>query len=354
MPDPAPVFDTRDMCIPLSFCLTSQAISLLISCYYYCYIQFVKSTSTMAATASRLHALVIGYGLLGGNVLRALTSPPFASQVHTHVLVKPASMANPTKRAKLDSFAASGVTLVEGDVADGPAALATLLVVHSIRTVVNVAMTWPPTDVDTPVLVACKAAGVRHFIPSDYGFWADDMDESSPMWTFRYRAKAALHETIRRSGLDYTFFAVGGFAELLFKNNVFGVELATRTVKAPVSFDTRVTFTYTRDVGQLIAHAVVDPAARNALLYVGQVYTYEQVAAALEAATGEEVTRVAVSVEEAQAAIAKSRMDFQSMFMVEFALGKGTHWPVERTYRYPSFSYTPLHTVAEHVLKGEM
>ena len=302
----------------------------------------------------QLNVLVIGYGTLGGHVLTALTSPPFSTQMRTYLLVKPASMADSAKRAKLDSFVAQGVTLVEGDAADGPQALAPLLTAHSIHTVVNVAMTWPPSDVDTPVLEACVAAGVRHLIPSDYGFWADAMDESNPMWSFRYRAKAALHAAIRQSGVDYTFLAAGGFAELLFKNNVFGVELATRTVKAAGSLDTRVTYTSTRDLARLIAHAVVDPTARNTLLYTGQEHTAEEVAAALEQATGDAVTRVVVSVDEAKAAVAKNPMDFQSMFMLEFVAGKGTHWPVVQTYRYPEFEYTPLRTVAECVLRGEL
>ena len=308
----------------------------------------------MSTHSARLQVLVIGYGRLGGYILHSLTTSPHDSQVHVHLLVKPASLIDPTKRALFEPFIARGVTIIEGDVADGPQALTPLLTAHSIRTVVNAAMTWPPTDVDTAVLEASLAAGVRHLIPSDYGMSAEDMDDSSPMWAVRYRAKAAQHAVIRQSGLDWTFFATGGFAELLFKNNVFGVELAARSVKAPVSFDTRVTHTSIRDIGQLVAHAVLDPAARNAVLYTGEEYTYEQVAAALERATGEAVTRVVVSVEEAKAAVARNPMDFQSLFLYTFAVGKGSHWPVTQTYRYPDFTYEPLHSVAERVLKGEM
>ena len=162
--------------------------------------------------------LVIGYGLLGAHVLNALTSPPLSSQVRTHLLVKPASLAYPSKRTKVESFVAKCVTIIEGDVANGSADLAPLLTSHSIHTVVNVAMTWPITDVDTPVLEACKTAGVRRLIPSDYGMSSDDMNESCPMWATRWRAKAALHDKIKQSGMDWTFLAAGGLAELLFKS----------------------------------------------------------------------------------------------------------------------------------------
>ena len=65
----------------------------------------------MSAPPSPLHVLVCGYGLVGKGVLDALTDPQCSGadepvRVKPFVLVKPASLADPAKRALTDKYTA--------------------------------------------------------------------------------------------------------------------------------------------------------------------------------------------------------------------------------------------------------
>ena len=97
----------------------------------------------MSALPSHLHVLVTGYGPVGAPLLDALcdseySNPSRTPRVKTFLLVRPASLADSNKRAVIDQYVAKGVTIVEGDLADGAAAITPLLQSHAIHTVVSV------------------------------------------------------------------------------------------------------------------------------------------------------------------------------------------------------------------------
>ena len=309
----------------------------------------------MSAIPSPLNVLVAGYGMVGKAVLDALTDPEYSSparpvQVKAFVLVKPSSLADPTKRAVIDSYTAKGVTVVEGDIEQG-AQLGQTLKTHSIHTVVSV-VGFQQSQVQWALLEAAKAGGVKHFIPSDFGLDYEAIHAGHPMYDVLAKAKQELHAAIKQSGMDWTFIATGDFAEVLFGwPYMLGVDLASRTVIAPGSLSNTTTITAARDIGLLTAAAIVDPQARNQQLHIGRQYTYEQVAAALEAATGDKVTRTTRSKEDMEAALEKNPMDFPARFGLTTLLQTGRTWPDKQTYKYGQFSYTPLETVAREVTK---
>ena len=126
----------------------------------------------MSSTPSPLNVLVAGYGLVGKAVLDALTDPEYSSPARpTHVkpfvLVKPASLAHPSKLAVISQYTAKGVTVIEGDIEQG-AQLGAALKANSIHTVVSV-VGFQQSHIQWSLLEAAKAGGVKHFIPSDFG-----------------------------------------------------------------------------------------------------------------------------------------------------------------------------------------
>ena len=155
------------------------------------------------------------------------------------------------------------------------------------------------------------------------------------------KGKQELHAAIKQSGMEWTFIAAGYIAEALLSWPLMGTDLTTRTVTAPGSFGVQVTVTAVRDLGLLTAAAIVDPQAHNKPLYIGQHQSYEQVAAALEKATGDKFTRKTVSKEELEADLKKNPMDFQARFSLAVLAQKGAIWPEAETYKYDQFSYTP-------------
>ena len=308
----------------------------------------------MSALPSPLNVLVTGYGRVGKHVLAALTDPEFASpartpQVKAFVLVRPASLNDPSKRAVVDQFAARGVTVVEGDLSQGAAALTPLLQSHGIHTVVSVVGGGPQVDYQFQLLEAAKAAGVRHFIPSDFGSDYDNIPRDSAVYDFLVKPKLPVHEAVKKSGLDYTFIATGWFAEILFGMPLMGVDAKTRTVTAPGSFNTTTTVTALADIGRLTAAALVDPAARNQQLYFGTRYTYEQIAQALEQATGDKVTRNVRSAADMEAALASNPQDVGTRFVAGL-LKVGNSWSDSTTYKHGQYTYVPLETVARQVV----
>jgi len=192
---------------------------------------------------------------------------------------------------------------------------------------------------------------VQHFIPSDFGLDYDTIQPGHVMYDILVKPKQELHAAIRQSGMAWTFIATGDFAEVLYGTpHMLGVDLASRTVTAPESLDKVTTITAARDIGLLTAAAILDPTARSKQLYTGQQYTFEQVAAALEAATGDKVTRTTTTKKELEAALKKDAMDFTALFGLTTLAQTGRTWPDEQTYKYGQFSYTPLETVVRQVV----
>lgn len=311
----------------------------------------------MSALPAQLNVLVTGAGLVGKAILDALVDPTFntnlpSAKVTPFLLVRPASLADTTKRAAVDQYAAKGVVIVEGDVED-VAGMTRVLQVNAIHTVVCV-VGYPHGALHYPLIEACKAAGVRHFLPSDYTIDIDAVPASSAIYDTFAQPKQAVHTAIRQSGMEWTFIATGVFVEGALLFPILGVDLANRTVTAPVSFDTVVTLTAVREIGRLTAAAIVDPEARNKQLYTGRQYTFEQVAEAVEQVTGERVVRRVRSVEKMQAAIEQQPMDvITRMALTQVQQAGSTTWPDSQTYRDGQIDYPSLLSVAQKVVTSD-
>ena len=292
--------------------------------------------------------------MVGRAVLDALLDPAFKSAgtvpVKLFLLVRPSALADKDKRASTDHYSSKGVLIVEGDVTD-VATTTSLLRTNSIHTVVSV-IGYGQGALHYPLLEACKAAGVRHFLPSDYSIDIDAAPVGSAMYESFAKDKQEVHAAIRRSGMDWTFMATGVFVEGAFLYPTVGVDLAARTVTAPVSFDTAITLTPVKEIGVLTAAAIVDPAARNQQLYFGRQYTFEQIAQALEQVTGEKVQRKIRTVAEIQQAIEQQPMDIASRLAMMLVQQAGTTWPDSKTYRDGLIDYPSLVSVAQKCIKG--
>ena len=192
----------------------------------------------------------------------------------------------------------------------------------------------------------------QRFIPSDFGSDYEVIPRGAAQYEGFAQPKLAIHEAVRQSGLGWTFIAKGWFAEVLFGPPLMGVDMATRTVTAPGSFDTSTTVTALGDIGRLTAAAIIAPATRDQQLYFGRQYTFEQIAQALEQATGEKVTRKVRSLDDLQAALASNPTDMSARFALSLLQTTTCNsFPEGKTYKQGEFSYTPLESAIQHMIR---
>ena len=206
-------------------------------------------------------------------------------------------------------------------------------------------------DYQFALIKAAKAAGVQHFFPSDFGSDYDVIPRSSAVYDMLVVPKVPVHEAVKASGMDWTFIANGWFAEFLYGLPFMSVDIASRTVTAPVSFDTTTTVTSLTDIARLSAAAVVDPNTRNKQLYFGKRYTYEQIAQALEQATGDKVTRKVASKVELEVKLAANPKDMGTRFVLGLTQ-RGNSFPDSTTYKHGQYTYVTLEQVARKVISA--
>ena len=281
-------------------------------------------------SAARINVLVTGYGNVGTPILKALTTSEFKDRIAAFVLIRPASLTDPTKQTAIEQVRALGVAIVEGDLESGVPALTTLLKAANIHTVVCV-VGGNQILQQLPLVEAAKAAGVRHFIPSEFAFDTDAVPLDGS-WGFYSKGKHAVQQAVVAAGLDYTRLFVGLFTEFAVPMPIMGVDLEHGMVAAPQSWEAKFNTTTIDETSWLVAAAVVEPQARNATMYCGEPVSYKQLADMLDAARGKPLQRRIRSVEEAQKALDSNEHDFPARLVSTVADGRGVWWPVEQTY----------------------
>ncbi|KAJ3004448.1 hypothetical protein HKX48_001225 [Thoreauomyces humboldtii] len=178
---------------------------------------------------------------------------------------------------------------------------------------------------------AAKIAGVKRFIPSEFGIDMDKVGRGGPVsvWDF----KLDVQDAIKKAGLDYTFIEVGIFAEYIAP--FAGVDPATKTLTAPGSFDARISLSPLGDVGRQTADLVVSGRGRNETVFFGTVnYSWSEFHAALERSTGEKWTKAVKDKAEFETAAKADENDWVARVGLIYLAGKGTHFPHHDTYAH--------------------
>ena len=302
-------------------------------------------------SSERLNVLVIGYGSVGSYVIPELLSPLYLPRVHTLLLVRPASLQDDSKSAKLKGWAEQGASIVQGDITDGEEALARLMRAHRVHTVLCL-VGYPQLGQQMPVLAAAQAAGVQHFFPSEFGMDVEALPEGGTMEAMR-ATRLAVRQAVRASGLPWTVVNAGYFAEYVFNSPFFGVDIRSRTVTAPVSFDVCISLASLVDVARQTALMLLDPAVKNRTVYLGEERSYSQLADLVESATGSPAVRKVASLQEAEEAMQRDPTDFAARYVSITSSGRGTRWPASRTYTasLPHYQPVPLLSVAQEAAR---
>ena len=286
-------------------------------------------TSPLPSSLAVVRVLVIGYARAGSSILRALGRRP--SQFQTSLLVRPSTAA--TKADELAPFRALNIQVLEGDLKADEAELTSLVSGH--HTVIS-CVTHQRFGTDEMRLVrACKAAGVSRYLPTAWGVDEQAMGRGSAMASVLDR-KLDFYDALPGAGLPYTIISCGYWTEWLLGAgfvNLLGLDWQQRVFTAVGSFDLRVSTTSLLDLGDLVAEILLDPATINQHVRVqSSLVTLEQIAVALERATGQSWERKVITVQEAEALQAATPGSWAWTGRLSIANKRGLSWPIEDSW----------------------
>ncbi|KAF9928830.1 hypothetical protein BGZ67_006756 [Mortierella alpina] len=195
---------------------------------------------------------------------------------------------------------------------------------------------------------AAKAAGVKRFVPSEFGLDGIKHTKQNDLHVF-LRDKAKLREYIEKSGLEHTYIFIGLFAEFL---PAFGFDLKNKTATLHAPSTTQFSITSLADIGQFTALALASPHSRNATLRaVSHTATFQEYLQLFEKATGGKWQ--IVEDLDARARIAKSA-DPASQVLLDFVAYAHTRTVYDANDNAAfGFQPTPIDEIINAVVKSQ-
>ncbi|KAH7102517.1 NAD(P)-binding protein [Auriculariales sp. MPI-PUGE-AT-0066] len=162
-----------------------------------------------------------------------------------------------------------------------------------------------------PLLVqAAKEAGVKHFVPSEFGMRTTDLPLE--LQTGAIGEKIKVQKLLREAGLTYTLYYVGLFSDWFFIP-LFGFDFANKKISIVGPGNTPISWTSRKDIGYFVAYTLTHlPKSRleNQPLDVeDEKLTFNQIVDILQEVRGEKFEVTHTSVEEAENAVKEKGHD---------------------------------------------
>ncbi|KAJ2495399.1 hypothetical protein IWW47_004088 [Coemansia sp. RSA 2052] len=197
----------------------------------------------MSTVIFRRVALLGGSGPLPASFIEAFKQT--GDEFDVTVLTRKESL-EATKQAisGFPQFSVRAIDYEEGDESDLVTALQGQQVVISLLALSPIAM-----QVQTTVFRAALKAGVKWFLPSEFGL---DLDVPAIRQSIMFAGKLAMRHDLESSDMAYTYIVAGAFAEL-FVNPFHDWDTANRTIVVPDSGNmgqTKISFSTRRDIAQ--------------------------------------------------------------------------------------------------------
>ncbi len=202
----------------------------------------IKETLLMTQTI----LLAGASGMLGSRIAHHLLKQPDA---RVRLLVRDAN----AKKATLDSLAAMGAELIEGDLAD---AASLDRATQGVDVIVSAVQGGPDVIIDGQLALAQagKHNGVRRILPSDFAL---DLFKATPGEHAAFDARRAADEQIAALGLEQINILQGGFMEL-FTPGMGAIDLDQGTVGFFGDGDSLFEVTSVEDTALMVARVALD------------------------------------------------------------------------------------------------
>jgi uncharacterized protein YbjT (DUF2867 family) len=252
--------------------------------------------------------LVGATGMLGGRIAHHLLEQP---SVQVRLLVR--NMTE--KKAALNSFAADGAELIEGDL-NNEASLDRAT--RGVDVIVSAVQGGADIIVDGQVALAkaAKRNGVRRILPSDFGL---DLFKATPGEHAAFDARRTADEQISAIGLDQVNILQGGFMEL-FMPGMGAIDLDKGTVGFFGDGERLVEVTSVEDTARMVVRVALDrsvPAGKFA--FAGDRISFREAGEIVAKHTGRPIKPISYgSEDDLRAAMAAA--DPQKRVMLAYLL----------------------------------
>jgi uncharacterized protein YbjT (DUF2867 family) len=246
-----------------------------------------------------------------GHLGRELVAACRLQSADVHAFVRPATRRDPAKMKLLE---AAGATIHEGDLADEGSLLRACRAVDVVISAVG----GMQIGDEGALIKAVKEARVQRFVPSDFGL---DPAAAGPGSCDLFDAKAAVQESVKASGVPYTFIHSNGFfsywAFSLGDLSKLGGKLPPDEVNVYGDGSVQGAFASVPDIATVTVRAVHDPRLRNQELRVtANRITQNLLIALWQTASGRTVGRSGVPAAELEKMIAGATAPEQAMMRI--------------------------------------
>lgn len=278
--------------------------------------------------------LVLGAGELGMAILRHLAPRCQELGVALAVLVSPHSLAHPgpEQAAQQRALRAMDVRMLSFDLATGSGdQLAALL--REFDTVINCTGFVAGPGTQTVITAAVLAAGVRRYIPWQFGVDYDVVGKGSGQPVFD--EQLAVRDMLRaQQATEWIIVSTGMFTSFLFEPAFGLVDLQANIVRGLGSWENRVTVTTPDDIGRCTSAILFEqPRIANQVLYLASdTVSYGQLADIVDDVRGASATRQLLTQEQLRADLAAQPDDAMARYRIAFARGDGMWWDKNATY----------------------
>ncbi|ORX88602.1 NAD(P)-binding protein, partial [Basidiobolus meristosporus CBS 931.73] len=186
-----------------------------------------------------------------------------------------------------------GVKIVEGDLDDHRSLVMALTGVNTVI----IALSRAGLESQLQILSAAKEAGVRRFVPSDFGYhYTLEIDGYNGPYVHPFvKAKKSIRQAIQQAGLEYTIVYNGNFID--FASQAWAPFLNGENpdhVKAVIPGDgkAKVEWITVVDTARYLVASLSDSISKNAELYLsGDYKSYNEVVDLYEKYSGKRVER---------------------------------------------------------------
>ncbi|KAL1820806.1 hypothetical protein ACET3Z_015675 [Daucus carota] len=293
--------------------------------------------------------LVIGAtGYIGKFLVEAA-----AKQGHqTFALVRETAVSDPVKGKLIESFKASGVTVVYGDLHDHESLVKAIKQVD----VVISAVTFGQILDQSKILDAIKEAGnIKRFIPSEFGNDVDRTNVVEPAKT-NFAEKAKIRRAIEAQGIPYTYIISACFAGYFLPTMAQPGATAPPRDKVVILGDgsAKAVFNLEQDIATYTIKTVDDPRTVNKSLYIKpphNIHSFNDLVALWEKKIDKVLEKIHVPEEHVLNQIQGSPPPINLIISISHAVfvkGDQTNFEIEASFGheasqlYPDVKYTTV------------
>ena len=253
--------------------------------------------------------LIVGAtGHLGQEMVKACA----AAGNEIHALVRPETRNDINK---MKGLKAARATLHEGDLKRYDSLLA------ACKAVDNVVSTVGGMQIgdELALIKAVKEAGVKRFIPSDFGL---DPAAAGPNSCVLFDAKAMIHQAIKAASIPYTFVHANGFFSYWVRTlgdltKLMGDQLPPAAVNIYGDGNVKGSFASLADIAAVTARALNDANMQNKeVRIIANTRTQNELVDLWQKQSGRTVKKTRVSAQDLETIIASSTTPEQGMLLV--------------------------------------